>query len=196
MPRLLQRTLAGDPAAVQALVQAYQQAVFRLALSILDDPQEAEEAVQDAFVAAINALDSFRGQASFKSWLFAIAINLCRKRLKKRRARDLLVRTLHSLFRLSGPGPAHPEEIVIRREAQSALWKAVDALGEKHRLPILLFYEHELTVAEIALALDLPVGTVLSRLHTARERLRETLKRETITDLEVNIQEAGEYEND
>ncbi len=196
MPQLLQRSQAGDEVAVRALVQAHQEAVFRLALAILDDPQEAEEAVQDAFVKALNALDSYRGEASFRTWLFAIAVNLCRRRLKKRRLRDLLVHNLQSLLRLPGAGPAHPEEIVIQREAQGALWGAVGALGEKHRLPVLLFYEHELPVAEIARVLDLPIGTVLSRLHSAREKLRLALSRDTLADLRASAEEAGEYEDD
>jgi RNA polymerase sigma-70 factor (ECF subfamily) len=190
MPQLLQRSLTGDAADVQVLVQTYQQAVYRLALSILRDPAEAEEATQDTFVNALSALDSYRNEASLKTWLFAITINLCRKRLKKRKAKELLIRTLGSLFRFSGEGPAHPEEVVIRREARTELWQAVEALGEKHRLPLVLHYQHELSVAEIAQVLDLRPGTVLSRLYTARERLRVALSEK----MEA-LHQAGENES-
>ena len=190
LAHLLQRSLDGDADAIQALVQSHQAAVYRLALSILDDPVDAEEAAQDAFVQALKALQNYRGDAQFKSWLFSITINLCRQRLKKRKAKDLLFGTLQSLFRLKGEGPAHPEEVLIRREAKTALWKAVEALGEKHRLPLILYYQHELSVAEIAEVLNLRLGTVLSRLYTARERLRAILELETVSVLEVGEDES------
>jgi RNA polymerase sigma-70 factor, ECF subfamily len=188
---LLQRSLAGDEAATQSLVQTYQQSILRLSLSILQDPCEAEEVTQDVFITALDALDTYRGDASFKTWLFSITINLCRMRLRKRKTRDLLLNTLQTFFRLSGAGPTHPEEIIIQREAEGALWKAVNALDEKHRLPILLYYEHDMPVNEIAQALNLPTGTVLSRLYTARERLRKAL-----SDENRSMMEAGEYETD
>jgi RNA polymerase sigma-70 factor (ECF subfamily) len=190
MPQLLQSSLADEASAAQALVSAYQQPVYRLAISILGDPAEAEEATQDTFINALSALDSYRRDASLKTWLFAITINLCRRRLKKRKAKDLLIRTLGSLFRSSGEGLAHPEELIIRGEARAELWQAVEALGEKHRLPLVLHYQHELSVAEIAQVLDLRPGTVLSRLYTARERLRAAL-----SDKMDLLHQAGENES-
>jgi RNA polymerase sigma-70 factor (ECF subfamily) len=191
LAHLLQRSLDGVADAIQALVQSHQAAVYRLALTILDDPVEAEEAAQDAFIRALNALETYRGDAQFKSWLFSITINLCRQRLKKRKAKELLLGRLQSLFRLKGEGPAHPEEVLIRREAKTALWKAVEALGEKHRLPLILYYQHELSVAEIAQVLELRPGTVLSRLYTARERLRAALDLETVAVLEGGESESN-----
>lgn len=175
MVNLFQRTQAGEAAAIQTLVQNYQAHVFRIALSILDDPGEAEEAAQDVFIAALDALETYRGDAAFKTWLTSITINMCRRRWRKRQSRERLNQALQSLFRLSGAGPTHPEEIVIRREAKSELWNAVAKLSEKHRLPIILYYEHDMPVAEIAQALGLPVGTVLSRLYTARQKLSRAL---------------------
>lgn len=163
-------------AAAYAFVQAYLPEVYRLARSILDDAAEADEATQETFIAAWRALDSYRGEASQKTWLFSIAINVCRKRLRRLKSRDGLVRTLQSLFRASGASSTHPEELLIRREARSALWQAVDGLSEKLRLPILLHYGHGLSVAEIAEIIDVPQGTVLSRLYNARERLRVALQ--------------------
>ena len=110
----------------------------------------------------------------------------CRRRLRKRNARERLQRALQSIFRLSGEGPTHPEDILIRGETRTAVRRAVENLGEKHRLPILLFYDHELSVAEIAQTLDLPVGTVLSRLHHAREKLRAGLQSDLKTGSEVD----------
>ena len=157
-------------------VRAHQQSVYRLALSILDDPAEAEEAAQDALVAALNALDMYRGDSAFTTWLYAITLNTCRTRLRKHRSRDRLLDTLKALFHLNGDGVSHPEESAIRTEADEAVARAVNSLDEKHRLTVVLRYFNELSIAEIAQLLDISEGTVHSRLFTARERLRVMLR--------------------
>src|SRR5574341_421391 len=125
--QLLQLYQADDSTAVEMFVRAYQQSVYRLALSILDDPAEAEEAAQDALVAAINALDTYRGDSAFTTWLYAITLNVCRTRLRKHRSRDRLMDTLRSIFRVSGDGLLHPEEAAIRSEADAALAQAINS---------------------------------------------------------------------
>jgi RNA polymerase sigma-70 factor, ECF subfamily len=175
MEKLLQRCQTGDERAIQEMIGKHQAAVYRLALSILQDPAEAEEAAQDTFVAALSALGDFRGESSFSTWLASIAINLCRNRWKRRQAKERLARTLKSILRLSGTSQVIPEEAVIRQQSDSALRKAVNRLGEKHRLPVVLHYYHGYSVKEIARALKISPGTVLSRLHTARQRLRLAL---------------------
>lgn len=174
--RLIQRSQSGDPAAVEAVVRTFQPELLHLAGAILRDPDEAEEAVQDALMAALAALDDYTGRAAFKTWLFSITINACRRRLRRRRARERLSRVLQMIFWVAGGPPAHPEELLIRDETRTAVRHAVEALEEKHRLPVVLFYDHELSIAEIAETLDLPQGTVLSRLHNARLKLRQALK--------------------
>jgi len=173
--QLLQRSQAGDAGALEVLVQTFHPDLLRLANSLLKDPLEAEEAVQDTFLAALNGLSSYRGESAFKTWLFGISIHLCHQRLRKLQARRCLAQTLQMLFRMSA-GPAHPEDAIIRSETRTAVRRAIEALDEKFRLPVLLFYDHEFSVAEIAQTLDLPQGTVLSRLHTGRERLRVALQ--------------------
>ena len=174
--QLIQRSLAGDESATHTLVINHQRDVLHLAQSILGDPGEAEEAAQEAFITALRSLANFRGEASFKTWIFSITINGCRKRILKRHAQERLVRAIQSVFRITGAGPTHPEEIVIRREARTELWQAIAALGEKHRIPIMLHYDLGLSVDEIAQTLGLRPGTVLSRLFTGREKLRVALK--------------------
>ena len=159
-------------------VRAHQQAVYRLAVSVLDDPAEAEEATQDALVAAINALDTYRGDSAFTTWLYAITLNVCRTRLRKYRSRDRLMDTLRTLFHVGGETAPHPEEAAIRNESDEIVAQAVSSLDEKHRLAVVLRYYNELPIAEIARLLDISEGTVHSRLFTARERLRLILKTE------------------
>ena len=173
--RWLEQCREGDALAIERLVQTYQAEVYRLALSILDDPDEADDATQEAFVAALRALDSFRGESSLKTWLFRITVNVCRNRLSRAQSRGKLQQILQSLFTQE---QAHPEKEAVRIESDSALWRAVRTLDEKHRLPVILRYYHDLPVAEIAELLHIPVGTVHSRLNHARASLRLHLKEE------------------
>ncbi len=175
MTTLIIRCQAGEADAIQDLVTGHQTAVFRLALSILDDSAEADEVTQDTFLAALRMLESYRGDSTFSTWLYRITVNISLTRLRKRQARERIRHALQSIFRFADAGATHPEEIVIQREANSAVWEAVSVLSEKHRLPIILYYYENLPVSEIAAILNLREGTVLSRLYTARERLRAIL---------------------
>jgi len=165
---------------LESLVHEHYPYIRRLALTILDNAStedaeaEAEDAAQDTFLAASRALPDFRGDASLKTWLTTIAVNQCRARLRKRRTRQRLQSLLHNLQSLIS-NLESPEESALKSDTHHRLWAAVDALDEKHRLPVLLRYVHELPVPEIAAALGLPEGTVHSRLHHARARLKEAL---------------------
>jgi RNA polymerase sigma factor (sigma-70 family) len=106
----------------QALVQTYEQEILRLAVSILGDQAEAEEAAQEAFFAALAALEGFRAEAAFKTWLYRITINECLKRQRKRQARERLMRAMQSISRLMGEGLTRPEEITIRRTTRIPCW--------------------------------------------------------------------------
>jgi len=169
---------AGEAQAIEKLIQAYQKEVYRLALSILDDPDEAEEGTQDAFIAVLRALDSFHGGSSLKTWIFSITINICRTRLQRRKARVRLKYITEELFRSQSRNNHSPEKTVIQTESDSMVQDAIQRLDDKHRLPIILRYYHDLSVAEIAETLAIPQGTVHSRLNSAREHLRQVLKEE------------------
>jgi RNA polymerase sigma-70 factor (ECF subfamily) len=173
--RWLEQCRVGDSLAIERLVQTYQRDVYRLALSILDDSDDADDATQEVFVAALRALESFRGNASFKTWLFSITVNVCRTRLHRQKRRGRLQQILQSLF---VQNQAHPENEAIQSESDSALWQAIHTLDDKHRIAVILRYYHDLPIDEIAETLGVPVGTVHSRLNHARERLRALLKEE------------------
>ena len=176
--QLIERCRSGDEEAVSWLVKDNQAAIFRLGLSILDDPAEADEATQETFLAALRNLGSYRGSASPRTWLFAIAINVCRSRLRRGRTwQRVQALFLGGVVSLNGhdDAAAHPEALAVQREANDAVWQAVQDLGEKHRLPVILRYYHDLSVAEIAGVLGISEGTVHSRLSIARDRLRTAL---------------------
>jgi len=173
----LEQCRRGDSLAIERLVHTYQREVYRLALSILDDPHDAEDATQEVFIAALHALGSFRGDASFKTWLFSITINVSRSRFQRRQSRGRLQQILQSWFRLRGE-QMHLEAQAMKDQSDATLWRAISTLDIKHRIPILLRYYHDLPVTDIAAILGVPPGTVHSRLNTARERLRALLKEE------------------
>lgn len=173
----LEQCREGDSLAIERMVHTYQRDVYRLALSILDDPDEAEDGTQETFLAALRALSSFREDAAFKTWLFSITINVCRSRYQRRQTRGRLQQILQSLFHLRGE-VEHPESTAVQDESDTELWNAIRALDEKHRVPIVLRYYHDLPIADIAAMLNIPPGTVHSRLNHAREKLRALLKEE------------------
>ena len=170
---------------IETLVHSYYAAVVRLCLSILDDgsaadaQDEAEDAAQETFIAAAKALENFRGEASPKTWLFSIAINTCRGRLRRRKTRRALAQAVEAVQRLFG-GIDDPQQHAECAERDRVLWAAVDALDEKHRLVMLLRYVHNLPVSEIAAVLEINEGTVHSRLHYARQQLAGQLKRSAV----------------
>ena len=171
---LIEQCRAGDTSAVEHFVQTYQTDLYRLSLSILDDSNEAEEATQEALLAALRALDAFHGASSLKTWLFSITVNICRTRLQRHKRHDQLQRILNGIFKRESISSV--EDHAIQKESNEALWHAIHAMNEKHRIPIVLRYYHDLSVAEIANILQIPEGTVHSRLNTARRLLHDVLK--------------------
>lgn len=171
---LLSGCMAGSPQAVTEFFETFHPAVFRMALSILDDPDEADEAAQDALLKALKNLETFKGPGKFVNWLYTITLNVCRNRMRKQRARQRLLQVLTLGFRIGGE-PV-PEEQVIRSESQAAVWRAIQGLPEKLRLVVILRYYHELPIAEIAEILGASQRTVHNRLHAAHQGLQLTLE--------------------
>jgi len=163
---------------IESVVAAYHASIRRLAFSILDDRAEADDAAQETFIAASRAGEGFRGEANLKTWLTAIAVNICRGRLRKRKVRQRLQSVLQRLH-LDGGGDPTPEVAALRNEADLRIWQAVDKLDESHRLVIILRYVHELSAEEIAAVLRTSAGTVYSRLHYARQKLKARLDNPT-----------------
>jgi RNA polymerase sigma-70 factor (ECF subfamily) len=171
-PDLLGRLRRGEPGAFEDLVIAHQHRVYGLALRMLGRPAEAEDVAQEVFFRAHRGLAGFRGDARLSTWLHTICSRLCLTRLAERRQRgdpdDTALATL-------ADGRAGPEEHAARGELATALQAALDRLDPERRLVVLLRDVEGLAYEEIAAALDLPVGTVRSRLSRARAELRERL---------------------
>jgi len=160
-----------DPVVIETIVRGYYAPILRLASSILNDLAEAEDATQETFIKAALNLDRYRTGTNFKTWLYTIAVNTCRGMLRKRKTRAQLQMLFSNL-----PYPilhtSYPEEHVIESEISNDLKNAINSLDEKHRLPILLRFVHELPTAEIAKILGIREGTVHSRLHYGIQKLK------------------------
>jgi RNA polymerase sigma-70 factor (ECF subfamily) len=168
--------IAGNEAAIEAFIREHESGVFRLVLSIVDDPADAREIAQETFIAALRALPAYQERKSLKAWLYVIALNLSRSHLRKRKFLDKLKAAATTLFRLESQKQASPEEAVIQTEREAAVWEELHKLDERHRMVVVLRYFHDLSIAEISEILDIHEGTVHSRLHTARERLKVALQ--------------------
>ena len=178
---LLAQCRAGDRVAVEQLVRDYQPQLFRLALSILDDGSQngsadAQEVTQDALLAALRSLDSYRGKAKLSTWLYSITLNLCRNRLRSRQRRKRIHSIIERLITPIDAAPSQPEDVLIQKQKDLNLFEIVQSLNEKHRLPVILRYYHNCPVAESAQILDIPQGTVHSRLNTARKKIRNQIE--------------------
>ncbi len=181
--QILQNVMAGDESAIESLVRAHQRPVFQIALSVLDDTpstraiapaalEEAEKATRETFVTAIDRLARYREDQPFESWLYAVAVEVSRRRYRRWRILRWLRKitggarpTFYNHVEPSAPEPSAGDL------SDAALWKAVRILPERLRLAVVLRYYHEMTVPEIARVLRISEGAVHARLDAARERI-------------------------
>jgi RNA polymerase sigma-70 factor (ECF subfamily) len=176
---LIQRCRAGDLAAFEPLVERYRQRVYRLAYNVLRDPEEAWDVAQDAFIRAFQALPSFRGDSAFYTWLFRIVMNVARDRARQHAARGRAFGTERvdetDWDRVLVDHGTAPDARATQIEERERIDRALATLSEAHRAIIMLSDLEGLSYREIAEVLDIPMGTVMSRLHNARRRLRDAL---------------------
>lgn len=176
---LVARCRRGEIAAFEPLVERYRERVWRLANSYVRDREEAWDVAQEAFVRAWQALPSFRGQSAFYTWLFRIVVNVATDRVRARAARGRAFGTEpvpeEEWERVMTDPAAAPDDAATRSEERARLRQALAALPEHHRAIIMLSDLEGLSYREIAEVLDIPMGTVMSRLHNARRRLRQLL---------------------
>ena len=179
--RLVRRARDGDADAYGELVTMHQAAAFRVAYLLLGSAADAEDAAQEGFVRAHLALDRFRVGEPFRPWLLAVVGNEARNRRRARGRREgMLVRAMTAFRGGAAAGvPAaapQPERVALAGETRAELREALASLGEEERLVVTCRYLLELSEAETAAALGIPLGTVKSRLHRGLRRLRDRLE--------------------
>ena len=177
----LGRFLSGDVLGFEQIVRHYSAMVFSLAARLVG-PAEAEDVVQETFLRAYHGLEKFRGESSLKTWLYAIALNRARARmgtLGRLRAIFTPGRTrdgdsFASLDDAADPAIS-PEENAVLKERRTRLRAAIRALPEEFRAAVLLRDLEGLSYEEVAEVLEVPIGTVRSRLARGRALLKEKL---------------------
>jgi RNA polymerase sigma-70 factor (ECF subfamily) len=177
----IEESLRGGTATVRQaafgqLVRKYQDRLFNTVLHVASSREEAEDVVQEAFVQAFLKLSSFHGHSAFYTWLYRIAFNVAISR-RRRIKREV---SLDASRENAGHEPTDPVESpgeqVLREERASLVHAALASLSEEHRAILVLREMEGFEYEQISDILDLPTGTVRSRLHRARLQLRDQLK--------------------
>jgi len=172
-PTLVAETLSGQPDAFATLVERYDRAVYHLAYRTLRDQEEARDVAQEAFFKAYRSLRTFKPEAKFSTWLFAITYHACCDRLSRRK------RYSGEEFPERADTAPGPESEAIANDEAQRLRAAIAALPEKYRTVITLYHLQGRQYDEIAKVLEVPIGTVKTHLFRAKEQLRRILNQET-----------------
>ena len=170
-------------------VRTYQDKVYGLIYRMLGNHAEAQDVAQEVFVTVFKSIDSFRGESKLSTWLYRISANHCKNRIKylRRRAHktttELDAQAERALQNNSGStlgeGQAGPAEVLEGAQLEQIVQRAIGKLEEEHRLLLLLRDVEEMSYEEIMQVTGLPEGTVKSRLHRARQALKEEIARHT-----------------
>ena len=180
--RLVERLKRRDEAAFNELVRLYQAKIFRLVFRMLGDRAEAEDLAQEVFVTVFKSIDGFRGDSKLSTWLYRVATNHCKNRIKylSRRAKgskkefdEIADReAVESATMSTSAQVPRPDEAVQGFQVQSAVQQALSELDDEHRELVVLRDVENMSYEEIQQITGLPEGTVKSRLHRARLALQ------------------------
>lgn len=167
---LIERSRRGDPGAYDQIVGAYQDRIYSLAYRITGNREDASDAAQDAFLKAYRHLRAFGGRAAFSTWLHRIAVNAALDIVRRRPHQPLVPLEMDV-----GDPVEDPAERVVRRDVQRRIHRAIAGLPLEQRTAIVLRDLHGHSYEEIASMLQIPLGTVRSRISRGREMLRAAL---------------------
>jgi RNA polymerase sigma-70 factor (ECF subfamily) len=175
---LVSRSIGGDQDSFNQLVLRWERPIYALAYRVIGREEDARDVCQETFLRAFRALNGFRGQAKFSSWLYRIALNLCRDWIRRER-RTPIVQAPEELEVLEMAAIREPsvsiEDLVARRELTRVVERAMARLPEEQRTAIILKEYHELTFQEIADLVGCPLSTVKTRLYQGLAVLRREL---------------------
>jgi RNA polymerase sigma-70 factor, ECF subfamily len=179
---LAARVASGDGAAFELLMRRHNRRLYRIARSVLRDAADAEDALQEAYLAAYRAIGAFRGEASLATWLSRLVLNLCLARKRKAQRRENIVSIVPEdpdAPEAIGIDIETPDRALVRSELRELLERKVEELPEAFRTVFMMRCVEELSVEETAELLNIPEATVRTRHFRARSLLRESLARDT-----------------
>ena len=156
------------PTLFAELYKEHSRAVYYLALRFLSDPQKAEDATHDVFLKAFRKMDQFRGEASWRTWLYRIAINHCRNLQQAWNERHIMTTTDDTIWDKSAAPTESPFRVLETKELGQRIQKALDELPEEYRLLLLLIADEQLSYDEVAALTEQTSDAVRGKLHRAR----------------------------
>jgi RNA polymerase sigma-70 factor (ECF subfamily) len=175
---LVARSISGDANSFNELILRWERPIYALAYRTIGREEDARDVCQETFLRAFRALPGFRGQAKFSSWLYRIALNLCRDWIRRER-RTPVVQAPEDVDLMELAAAAEPsesvEDLVSRKDLARAVERAMAALPEEQRTAIVLKEYHGLTFQEIAELVGCPLSTVKTRLYQGLTVLRREL---------------------
>lgn len=182
---LLRRLRSRDERAFRELIDLYRDRVFNVTFRMLGDRAEAEDIAQEVFIAVFKTIDTFREESKFSTWLYRVAVNHTKNRIKYLSRRNDRNRTEldDNTADSDGPSlgstirPTRPDRALEGAQMEQVLQGAIASLDEEHRVLVVLRDIEELSIEEICEITGIPDGTVKSRLHRARAALRKKLQR-------------------
>lgn len=174
--QLIARVRDGDIQALGELYRRHKTRVYRTAMAITHDERMAEDILQETFLRIHRYADSFDQSQPFEPWLYRVTVNLAYSWIN--RAKRWVHFFQGTLERLRAPDRHDPERVAEDREQIAILQRAINALPDSHRVAVILYYLEGLSVSDVAYALNVPEGTVKSRLYYAREKLRKAITEE------------------
>ncbi|WNR44240.1 RNA polymerase sigma factor SigW [Paenibacillus roseipurpureus] len=181
--RLAKLARNGDRNAFAELVELYKDKIFHLAYRMLNNKQEAEDAVQETFLRVYTNLHRYDENQKFSTWIFRIGTNLCIDKLRRRRHTYSLDAEMsdgegNDYYAMLPSDEDTPEKQLIISETQAQIHRAIETLPEKYKSVVVLRYMHDMSLQEISEVLDMPVTTIKTRVHRGREYLRKKLEQE------------------
>ncbi len=172
---LVARAKQGDREAFEALVRLHADRLHAVVRRLVDDPGEAEEATQEAFLRAWRSIGRFKGDSQFFTWLYRIGVNEAHRITSRRAGRGPVVRLDDEVVQPSDPGPG-PATRVEHADLRAALEAAIGALEPEYRIPLVLRDIEGLSTAEAAQVMDIGEAALKSRLHRARLAVRDAVR--------------------
>ena len=182
---LVKRVKTGDQRAFKLLVERYQRKIYAVALGMVKDKEEALDISQEAFVKVYKYLDHFKGDSSFYTWLYRITVNICIDALRKKQALrgeqvelDEAVKMDTAEANIGALGSrlgTNPQKSALRKKLAEKIQQALETVPEKHRAILLLREVEGMSYEDLSRTLEIPKGTVMSRLFHARTKVQKIL---------------------
>ncbi|HHV97234.1 MAG TPA: sigma-70 family RNA polymerase sigma factor [Clostridiaceae bacterium] len=179
---LIEKSKKGDISAFEELIETYQNKVFNIAYSMLNNYEDANDVAQEVFIRVYKSIKNFKGESSFSTWLYRITTNVCLDELRKRKNKNVVSIDEDIPFddgevtrQIVDDGPT-PDIIAEKKEVREIVNEAIGQLSEEHKTVIILRELQGLSYEEISKIINCPRGTVKSRINRARSALKNILK--------------------